>query len=600
MTNSADDISRSRHARWADWLPIAVGAALRCLSLVQNRGFCHGDLNIDSSIAESLAHGKGFWVPFEDASVFVADPLGDTLATFGHPADSHGPLWPMLAAPFVWIVKDGYLACQILSFLCGLLTIFAAGRVFRNFLAGEAGEWAGRAAAWACALSLPLCDYAGGGSLYAGEICVVTLLPLVASSLDTRRGALAAGAALGASYLLAYQNALLIPLFALGAFACFGFRAACTNLMIAGAACLAVTAPWFIRNYVVFGDPLYSTNAVFFAAKVGNTFVDFRSGPRPLLVSSADPEHVSDSLLGWIRANLPLILAAIATVAPVFGWFAAGGLQRACRRALPGRVRLSGYLISFGLAVLVLTAAICPLPRTRYFVPMAPLLLGAGALELAGGLRWKALAAGLVLSFGSALYLYYELPSVYGPLFRDALPSAAAMLVVVPLAFVARTRAAAVPVALSLLFMIGAHRAYVACDLGRLRDAYPEVSPADAALFRATPTFYDFVNEPFTEGATLAIRDDAQRASAALKAAGCTTLYAEAGYSTFWDDRFLSSRGRVEWPQLAPLLDYYKPGGLFIQEKILSREPAMQKTLQKFHAREVYRGPVFCAFTLNP
>jgi hypothetical protein len=236
---------------------IVAGALLRCGSLAANYGFPHGDVHLDAATAESLARGLGFWTPWEEGTSLRADAIGLTPRTFGHAADQHGPLWPLLGAPFAWITGDGVLALQLMSWIFGVLTIPVAAALF-----GKVSAAAGSGAAWAIALALPLCDYAGNGSLYAPQALGVLLLPLVAGELESWTRPLAAGVLLGLLFLLNYQCAVLAPAFGIAVLAARGVKGL-TPTAMAAAGCFSVCVPWFIRNYTLFGDPLFTTNPHF-------------------------------------------------------------------------------------------------------------------------------------------------------------------------------------------------------------------------------------------------------------------------------------------------------------------------------------------------
>ena len=75
----------------------------------------HGDVVIDAAIAESVARTGRLLVPFVDIRYYPIEPFG-----FGYPPDQHPPIWPLLGAPLVWLLGDGYTALKLVSLLVGI------------------------------------------------------------------------------------------------------------------------------------------------------------------------------------------------------------------------------------------------------------------------------------------------------------------------------------------------------------------------------------------------------------------------------------------------------------------------------------------------
>src|SRR3954453_20073471 len=96
-------------------LVTVLGGAWRLLSFGYNV-WPHGDVVIDAAIAESVAwHGR-LLVPIVDVRYFPIDRFG-----FGYPPDQHPPVWPLLGAPLVWVVGDGYGALKLVSLILGVV-----------------------------------------------------------------------------------------------------------------------------------------------------------------------------------------------------------------------------------------------------------------------------------------------------------------------------------------------------------------------------------------------------------------------------------------------------------------------------------------------
>lgn len=528
-----------------------MGCALRLFSVASNREFARGDVVMDAAIAQSLARGLGFWIPWEEGSALYDDPVGTGLSDFGHPSDSHGPLWPLLGAPLVWILGSGYAALQALSWICGVLSIVAARVVFRRFAIGEAQLWAGEIAAWGCALSLGLCDYSGNGSLYAGQVLGVLLLPLVVGSMDSTRRAVFSGLLLGALYLLSYQLALLILVFAAAVAWNLGIRRALKPLVVSGIACLTVTVPWFVRNYLTFGDPFFTTNPAFFAAKSGAFEIDFAAS-RPMARILANPS--APRPFSWVTLNAWLTIGLLPVAVPVFQWFAAGGFWRMLRA--PKETRLAGQLVAGTFVVLFATAIICPQPRTRHLIGMVPILTGVAALELTHGAR---LLPALLTVAGSVAGLWqsYYIGNTF--LQRDYFTLAPWALL--PLTyFVGRSApklaARVVPIAaLVALAGFGALRVYLSLDLAALQAWY--VGPAPGTQVAPIARFYDYLDGPWEEPKILVYQRDLARVVADVRYSGANLLYADVMASPAWPHRFLSSRGRVEWNLIPGIVKFF-------------------------------------------
>ncbi|MFN0207950.1 MAG: ArnT family glycosyltransferase [Planctomycetota bacterium] len=580
--------------------PLIAGLLIRVFSLIQNLDYAHGDVNGDALVAESIARGYGFWMPWEEATTIYDDPLGKTAETWGHPADSHGPLWSLLAAPFVIFTKSGYLACQILSLICGVLAIEAARRLFQGFAEGELGRRAGLLAAWACAVSLPISDYSGNGSLYAGQILGTLLLPLVARQFVTIKGAALCGAALGLFYLLSYQAGLLIPLFTIAAFVSFGIRGAFFRLVVAGAVCLAVTLPWFIRNYLIWGDPLFSSNAAFFTAKVGSVLVDL-AGQRPGLVIQNESVSILESIVEWARFNVPFVIAAIPASLAGFAWFSLGGIQRMTFSERFPRVRFDSLIVLSVLLMLFITAVICPQPRTRNIVPMIPIFAGAAALELALGARVLWLSTSISAALGILVYLQTSYPDFCAPLQADCIIAALPLATVIPFYFI-RSKKHWVPwILIVSLVCIGAFRVWLAGGLDRLSMIYslPDVVPQIDKQFVPTRTFYESINSPYAEGMSLAILRESAEACRALEAAGCELLLGRADTVTLWNRKFLSTRGTVELSQLPQLIEFFGVDGFLIWRPWLERQQHIADWVQQRDVKRVYEGTLLVGCSLK-
>lgn len=573
-------------------MALLIGALLRMGSLYANAQFTHGDVNVDARITESLAKGKGFWIPWEEGTVLYTDPLGSG-DDWGHPSDSHAPLWPLLGAPFAWFTGDGYRALQIVSWLCGVLAIVYVRRVVRGLDTSEAGERAGVFAAWGIALSLPLCDGAGSGSFYAGQILGILLLIHWSRTFVTTMGAIRTGILLGALYLISYQSGILIPMFGACAWMALGFRKSFVPLLLAAVPCLAVAMPWFIRNYLIWGDPLFTTNPAFFGSKVGSTFVDFSSGPRPVLQISYESAAMWDQMWRWSRHNLGFVITTLFILVPGFCWFVPGGFQRILKVREAGRLRMDGLLFVASFAMLVATAVICPQARTRHVVPLIPLLVAAASVELAAGPRllW-AVAAGIFGYF--SLHVVIE-PTwdFYDPTFVD-LNYVLCTGIAPALVLIKRFRPWVAVVALAMFALFNGARAWISTDSELLASVYgPGRNKPTATL-----TYYEFINDPWNEPENLTVRNDYRRAAEALYKTDVQLVISDATYSTLWNRRFLSTRGNEEFPRFERIVDFYNCDGMIIPRGYTERISTLNGWLDERKAELIYEGLVFLGYRI--
>lgn len=503
-----------------------VGAALRCGSFAANVGFPHGDVHLDAATARSLAKGLGFWTPWEEGTSLRPDPIGATPGSFGHPADQHGPLWPLLGAPLTWLTGgDGVLALQIASLLFGILTIPAAALVF-----GKISARAGAGAAWACALALPLCDYSGNGSLYAAEAFGVVALPLVAGELDTRRRALAAGVWLGLLFLLNYQCIAVAAAFGAGVLAVRGVKGI-PVLATAGAACLGVCAPWFVRNALVLGSPFYTSNPDYVVHHLGLHRIDL-TGERPLLTSDARSTDIALGVASWFPWNLLYWLAIVHVAIPVLPYFAPGGFARLWSLRAGQERSLTGPLVIASFVGLLLLSAAWPAPKARYVVPLVVLLAGVGMSELVEGARGVPAAAAALATTIAGLAI--GAPSSNGFPWREAqflLPT----LAIPALAFGEKTRKWLPGLAIVLLVLHGGFRVTLSAHRGATAWLFAEAGTQADDLGPPSVTFYEVFGAPATEGQERWRLEELSKIARRLREAGVQRCIGPVELAHAWD-----------------------------------------------------------------
>src|SRR3954470_24190600 len=111
---SGETVGMSRRDLGLLTLATVLGAIWRLASLRFNL-WPHGDVVIDAAIAERVARTGRLLGPFVD---ILSSPIGQF--GFGSPPDQHPPVWPLLGAPLVWLLGDGYTALKVASVVVGV------------------------------------------------------------------------------------------------------------------------------------------------------------------------------------------------------------------------------------------------------------------------------------------------------------------------------------------------------------------------------------------------------------------------------------------------------------------------------------------------
>lgn len=531
-----------------------VGALLRLGSLSANIEFPHGDVHLDAATARSLATGRGFWTPWEEGSSFRPDAISLTNEGFGHAADQHGPLWPLIGAPLTWLTRgDAVLALQIASLIAGILTIPIAYKVISKFNE-KAAVWF----AWACALCLPLCDYSGNGSLYAAQVFGILALFLVARDLKRSRDALYAGICLGALFLLNYQCIVIIPAFALAAVWSLGISASVRPLSIAAAACVAATTPWFIRNYLVFNNPFYNSNIEFVVHQLAGVLGEQKhlidtTGERILLTSTATPADFWAGVKSWTFDNFCYWIVTMHLALPVLPFFALGGFQRMLMKREDGTRPLVGALFIFSFLGLLLISSVWPTPKARYLVPMITLAAGAGMYELVAGARFIYAAISVILTLTAAKILGLGLTTIsLFPWIFIQLPKGSSgfpnremsillFTLLIPLiSIVSNYRKFLPAIALAILALHGAFRVTISLNKELCAQVFGIKVEGKSMFGPATATFYEILGGPFIEGFELRELFDLKRGAIRLKETEAVRAIAPVEFSYFWDGQIVS------------------------------------------------------------
>lgn len=202
--------------------------------------FYHGQANL-------LAEGKGFVHPLFYVEGIVA------------PSAEHPPLWPMVLSVTSWLGGTGFASHRLTGCIVGALAIVAVGLLGRR----AAGERVGLLAAGIAAVYPTL--VAADGSLMSETLygLIVGVALLVALRLaDAPRLPLAPalGALIGLAALTRAEGLVFVLLLALPACLAgrraLGGRRAFLAFGLACAAAALVIAPWTIRNWSAFDQPV--------------------------------------------------------------------------------------------------------------------------------------------------------------------------------------------------------------------------------------------------------------------------------------------------------------------------------------------------------
>jgi 4-amino-4-deoxy-L-arabinose transferase-like glycosyltransferase len=327
-----------------------------------------GDESEYADVGRHLARGEGFTTGI----VYPAE------LDFGvgpnHPSLVRPPFWPLaLGAAFAVFGPAGWVVhVTALGFHLGTV---AAATALGTALAGP---WIGALAGVATATSWPVRSLALLGGTEPAFAFWMTLAFLL---LARRRHPFWIGLACGLAYLTRYNGLLLEPI-ALALL--LRRRDPLPPLASCAGGFLAVVLPWWVRNLVITGNPLFSLyNLLLYAAPGVTSYTQ-------TLLHMVHPDLESQFAMApaeKVRLQLPEILRYWP---PASGNLAACiGVAVACVR----RDRLALGWLAFAAAT-TLSAAVA-FARGRYFAPLLPVMLALGAAAWArhgGRLRLPALA----------------------------------------------------------------------------------------------------------------------------------------------------------------------------------------------------------------
>ena len=247
---------RTRSGAFAPWLGLWLGALAVRLGYVLIAAPAPvgvgGDAGYYHSAANLIAHGH-----FLYRSI-----LGGSYPTAEHP-----PLFPLVLSVASMFGGDSLLAHRVTGCVIGALTVVAVAALGRRVAGPRTGWIAGALAA----VFPPLVTADGlvmSEPLFALLVAVSLIIAL--GPPDRRRSVLL-GATVGLCALTRGEGLALLVLLAWPA----AWRAGrWRDVLLSTLVCLAVLAPWVIRNTVVFGRPLLATdsNTLIAGANCADTF----------------------------------------------------------------------------------------------------------------------------------------------------------------------------------------------------------------------------------------------------------------------------------------------------------------------------------------
>jgi len=329
--------------------------------------FISGDERNYAEIGRRLATGRGL-------TTGVIYPIEVEWGVHEmHPSLLRPPLWPLVLAGAFTIGPPTEVSAHVAVGLFFVITCVLAFSIGARLGGNVAGLVAGMATALTPAL--------GTYTMLAGtEMLLALWIALVALLLVRESNALWVGFVCGLAYFTRYNAGILLP-------ACLLFLAPGKPRWKPYASCLAgfilACAPWWIRNFIVTGDPFFSLYTATLWAEPGVI-------PGSVLFLLEAPEVAI--LHPLLRAYESIPAAILVSPVPTANLVAFAGLLLGCFYwSRPHLAISSAYFLSKVAVAFVVI-------RSRYMIPFLPavIALGSAAWTLYGG-RVGKYALGLVL-----------------------------------------------------------------------------------------------------------------------------------------------------------------------------------------------------------
>ena len=273
-------------------LLLAVGLAfflIKCHIIYPIKFVGHADAASYAEMADSLIHGRGFEVDYISWYFVKYDPK------IVRPEDHWPPLYSIAIAPFFAILGKSAFAAKLPSLIIACFLLPLVIYSLAKELSGS--KYVGLAAGFHVLLYPAIF----GASLrclsdviYVFVFCAAVLFS--AKSLDDENSFYYAGVFLGLAYYAKGSGLLLIPAYVLfHIIARFSVRKVVTNrkFLLSLLIAFLVLLPWFIRNYVHFGDPLFTTQR--FSAGYGG-YKGWEEGTYELYWGEKPPPTYPDKL----------------------------------------------------------------------------------------------------------------------------------------------------------------------------------------------------------------------------------------------------------------------------------------------------------------
>ena len=359
---------------------VCIAALIPRTFSVQWNSIPHGDITADADAAASFYNEQRLIVPSKDygSPYFLLPGIQSNLLV------AHPPIWALLGAGMSWVLQleptasDAYFALKILSVISGLCIIILSAFLGRRLF----GDFGGMLIAMWLAISYLLIDFSGNGALYSLQAVSYIAWIFVAYS-SVKHKPVWLGVVSGLGYLVNHQSMILAAGSAVFILISSedSFKKRLQNMCIVTAVTLAVTFPWLLRNYLIYGNFLFShaLNATYVYVKAA--IPHYSSGYRSYFDIGLSERFTILRMITttWLPNNLYYIARKLFVMAPIvffffsFAWIDYLFDSKRVKKMLP--------IIIICVLHLLISAA-WPITKFRYFVPLFPLVLFIGVDQI--------------------------------------------------------------------------------------------------------------------------------------------------------------------------------------------------------------------------